>query len=282
MTDFELFDPATGKIYVAYTPSDAADAVQANLGAHTSDLANPHAVTKAQIGLSAVNNTSDADKPVSAAQAAADALVASNAAAALSAHAGDTSNPHATTAAQVGADAIGSAMAALAAAAALMEWQHVQTYTFPSDLTSYDFTTAIDSTVESAWMVKGEIISAGAVANNVSPRLNGAIVAMTRQTETDNANTKSADRNTGTFVASVGNANGDKADLRFEIYSTTRLIKFQSEPSRVGSQYREFRGSGEITTPAPETALTSIGIETNQANGLKAGTRVSLYKGRAL
>lgn len=44
------------------------------LGAHMIDAANPHAVTKAQVGLSNADNTSDANKPVSTAQAAALAL----------------------------------------------------------------------------------------------------------------------------------------------------------------------------------------------------------------
>lgn len=38
---------------------------------HINSVANPHAVTKAQVGLSNADNTSDADKPVSTAQAAA-------------------------------------------------------------------------------------------------------------------------------------------------------------------------------------------------------------------
>lgn len=47
----------------------------ATLAAHTSDTANPHAVTKAQVGLGSVDNTADAAKPVSAPQQAAlDAL----------------------------------------------------------------------------------------------------------------------------------------------------------------------------------------------------------------
>lgn len=45
-----------------------ANAVQANLSAHTANTTNPHAVTKAQVGLSDVDNTSDAAKPVSTAQ----------------------------------------------------------------------------------------------------------------------------------------------------------------------------------------------------------------------
>ena len=41
---------------------------------HISDTANPHAVTKAQVGLSNVDDTADADKPVSTAQAVAIAV----------------------------------------------------------------------------------------------------------------------------------------------------------------------------------------------------------------
>ena len=45
--------------------------VQDNLDAHEADTANPHNVTKAQVGLGNVDNTSDANKPVSTAQQAA-------------------------------------------------------------------------------------------------------------------------------------------------------------------------------------------------------------------
>ena len=49
-----------------------------NLGVHTEDTNNPHSVTKSQIGLSNVNNTADADKPVSTAtQSALDDLESS-------------------------------------------------------------------------------------------------------------------------------------------------------------------------------------------------------------
>lgn len=51
-------------------------------------------LNKSDIGLSNVDNTSDASKPVSTAQATADALVASNAATALSNHESDTTNVH--------------------------------------------------------------------------------------------------------------------------------------------------------------------------------------------
>lgn len=49
----------------------AAKASTAALNGHIADTANPHAVTKAQVGLGLADNTADASKPVSAAQASA-------------------------------------------------------------------------------------------------------------------------------------------------------------------------------------------------------------------
>ena len=45
----------------------AASGVQANLTSHTNNKSNPHGVTKAQVGLGNVDNTSDANKPISTA-----------------------------------------------------------------------------------------------------------------------------------------------------------------------------------------------------------------------
>ena len=53
---------------------DEIDAISGGTGVqlqvHLDDLSNPHQVTKAQVGLSNVENTSDADKPISMAQQA--------------------------------------------------------------------------------------------------------------------------------------------------------------------------------------------------------------------
>lgn len=68
--------------------------VDNELETHATDTSNPHGVTKAQVGLSKVDNTSDADKPVSTAQAAAiaDAKKAgTDAQAALTSHNTNTS-----------------------------------------------------------------------------------------------------------------------------------------------------------------------------------------------
>ena len=53
----------------------AGTAAQTNLDTHTVNKSNPHDVTKAQLGLGNVNNTSDVNKPVSIAQQAAIAAV---------------------------------------------------------------------------------------------------------------------------------------------------------------------------------------------------------------
>lgn len=81
--------------------------------AHVADKANPHDTTKDQVGLGAVDNTSDADKPISTAQQSAieglaeDIAANDNAIATLDgdleAHQLDTDNPHQTTLDQLGA-----------------------------------------------------------------------------------------------------------------------------------------------------------------------------------
>lgn len=83
------------------TADEAKDAISD----HTSNKSNPHSVTKSQVGLGNVDNTSDANKPVSTAQATAiaDAKKAgTDAQSAIDAHEALTNNPHGVTAAQVG------------------------------------------------------------------------------------------------------------------------------------------------------------------------------------
>lgn len=74
------------------------DDVISNLTTHKSDKNNPHSVTKTQVGLSNVDNTSDADKPIStAAETRLSALDS-----AIDTHIENKSNPHNVTKAQVG------------------------------------------------------------------------------------------------------------------------------------------------------------------------------------
>lgn len=78
---------------------------QATANAHIARKDNPHGLTKSQIGLGNVDNTSDMDKPVSTAQAAAIAAASGSGGEALKAvneHIENKENPHGTTAAQIG------------------------------------------------------------------------------------------------------------------------------------------------------------------------------------
>lgn len=72
--------------------------VQTDLNAHKANTSNPHSVTKSQVGLSNVDNTSDANKPVSTAQSTAIGIVQSD----IDTHEANTSNPHSVTKSQVG------------------------------------------------------------------------------------------------------------------------------------------------------------------------------------
>lgn len=89
----------------AATRAQADTTVNAKVDSHIDNKSNPHGVTKAQVGLGNVNNTSDADKPVSTAQATAiaDAKAAgTNAQANLNTHTQNKSNPHNVTRDQLG------------------------------------------------------------------------------------------------------------------------------------------------------------------------------------
>lgn len=89
----------------AATRAQADITVNAKVDSHIGNKSNPHAVTKAQVGLGNVNNTSDADKPVSTAQATAiaDAKAAgTNAQTNLTTHMQNMSNPHGVTRDQLG------------------------------------------------------------------------------------------------------------------------------------------------------------------------------------
>lgn len=89
---------------IADTGSDVT-ALETKVNNHIANKSNPHTVTKTQVGLGNVNNTSDADKPVSTAQATAiaDAKAAGTTAqASINSHAGRKDNPHTVTRAQLG------------------------------------------------------------------------------------------------------------------------------------------------------------------------------------
>lgn len=97
-TDQKFVDQDTARNQMQ---SDLLEIIRTNKAAfdnHAADQTNPHAVTKSQVGLGNADNTSDANKPVSTAQAAAIKAVQDD----LTSHKGNISNPHAVTKSQVG------------------------------------------------------------------------------------------------------------------------------------------------------------------------------------
>ena len=107
-------DLTLGQTSTTAYPGDLGATVTSAQAAHADDTANPHDVTKAQVGLGNADNTSDAAKPISAAtRTALDAE-----AAALASHEADTANPHDVTKAQVGLGNVADLKGNLAATAA--------------------------------------------------------------------------------------------------------------------------------------------------------------------
>lgn len=68
MADFKKLKDGQGNFYNVKD-----ETARTNLASHTGNTSNPHSVTKAQVGLGNVDNTSDANKPISNAQAAVNA-----------------------------------------------------------------------------------------------------------------------------------------------------------------------------------------------------------------
>ena len=77
---------------------DSASSAKTSVDNHVMDTLNPHLVTKSQVGLGNVDNTADANKPVSNAQREAINEVQTN----LNAHTARQDNPHMITKVQVG------------------------------------------------------------------------------------------------------------------------------------------------------------------------------------
>ena len=94
---------------VSVATQEAINAVQSNLDKtnislenHIADKKNPHEVTKEQVGLGNVDNTSDLDKPVSHYQQDALDTLSNSLNTAINNHVGNTNNPHQVTKEQVG------------------------------------------------------------------------------------------------------------------------------------------------------------------------------------
>ena len=87
-----------GEVAGTAYPGDKGKATTDKVNAHVADFENPHQVTKEQVGLGKVDNTSDLEKPISVATQNAISEVVSN----LDKHKADKNNPHKVDKAQVG------------------------------------------------------------------------------------------------------------------------------------------------------------------------------------
>lgn len=107
--NYDLIKPAltdTADITATNENWDTVDDELKKADTHSKSTSNPHKVTKSQVGLGDVDNTSDASKPVSEAQATAiaDAKKAgTDAQTNLTEHTNNKNNPHEVTAEQIGA-----------------------------------------------------------------------------------------------------------------------------------------------------------------------------------
>ena len=63
-----LTKPDPGEFYDVIDSNGNMDIIDENITAHLADKSNPHSVTKSDVGLGNVSNTSDSNKPVSTAQ----------------------------------------------------------------------------------------------------------------------------------------------------------------------------------------------------------------------
>lgn len=176
------------------------DQARSNIGAasaeefsgHVSDKENPHGVTKSQVGLGNVDNTSDLNKPVSAAQeiAIADAKSAGTAAQTqLNSHVSDKSNPHGVTAEQVGADPVGTAASAVSGHNVSVD-AHNDIRLLISDLTTKlnNFLDSDDATLdELSELISAIRANAGTIEQLTSGKVNVSDIV-------DNLTTNASDR----------------------------------------------------------------------------------------
>lgn len=95
-----LKDPQVKRMISAYSGGGSSSGVPATRTVNGYPLSADVVITKSDVGLGSVDNTSDADKPVSTATTTALALKADDAD--LTTHTSNTSNPHSVTKAQVG------------------------------------------------------------------------------------------------------------------------------------------------------------------------------------
>ena len=173
-------------------------ATHTTLEAHVNNVANPHATTKAQVGLANVDNTADSAKPVSTLQAAADAAVL--AAATPIAHVGTGGTSHANVVAagaagfMTGADKTkldGVASGATANTGTVTTTSVVSTNGFAGSVATAGTTPAITLSTSVTGLVKGNgtALSAAVVRTDYAEPTTALATGILKNTTTTGAHT---------------------------------------------------------------------------------------------
>ena len=255
----------------------AAAAALSAANAHSARVDNPHALTATQVGLGSVNNTADAAKPVSTAQAAADATVAANASAALSGHTVNVANPHAVTAAQVGLGSVDNTSDASKPVSTAQQ----AALNLKASLASPTFTGAV--TLPGGQVVNGvTLTAAGSAANFLradgtygAPAGAGDMVLASTQT-----NTGAKTFNAGTLL--LRNVANTISSLFTNAATVARTWTFPDKDGTVAMTSDITGTNTGINTGDNATNSQYSGLAATKQDTLVSGTNIKTINGNAL
>lgn len=238
--------------------------------AHINDTANPHEVTKAQVGLGNADNTSDVNKPVSTAQAAAIAGVHSD----VDAHEADTSNPHSVTKAQVG---LGNADDTSDANKPVSTAQATAIAAVQTDIDNHEANTANPHSVTKAQVGLGNADNTSDANKPVSTAQAAAIAVVQADVDAHEADTSNPHSVT---KAQVGLSNADNTSDSAKPISTATQAALDLKAPLVSPA---FSGAPTAPTAAPGTNSTRLATTeyVDTAIALVEGSDVDSFNGRA-
>lgn len=236
----------------------AGTTAQANLEAHIGNKENPHEVTKAQVGLSDVDNTSDKNKPVSTLQATAiaDAKKAgTDAQANLTAHINDKENPHEVTKAQVGLGDVDNTSDAN---------KPISTATQTALNGKLDKTAVVDVTVEA---LKGQAADAKSVYDAIQAAKPDIVTPTAESTDTQAASAKAV----WDMLGSGGSGGGNSWE---QFYTQTISEVVSSVVIALPEKYKRLWLIFEVVTTSGSNATLDLRFS-NEVDG----ARLQISKG---
>jgi hypothetical protein len=177
----------------------------------------------------------------------------------------------------------GVAAAQLAASVQPNGWIFVEEKTQAANGTTFDFNTAINGDVDGDYMITGQITPATS-GESFQLRINGATASGQCQYLSCLSTTL-----TGAAVASYtimchGTQNQPSQIMLTLLGCQTGKLRTYNciVTEQNGSVATKYDYAGLISTPNSATNITSIGIYSYGATGIKAGTKLTLYKRKAV